>query len=105
MKIKLEKALDIMDRLDHNADPIPFTIEFVSIHTGKWVKLENVVMLRNVRVIPRSIKQDFIPQVRSGITNRKLRSVIRRFYNPMTHKISSGHFRLFKKINKYDIDW
>ena len=105
MKLKLEKVLDMMDRLDHDANPVPFTIEFVSIHTGKWVKLENWVLRRNVRWLPRSVKQEAIPQVRSGITNRQLRSVIRRFFNPKTHETKSGHIRLFKKFNGYDIDW
>lgn len=94
-----------MDRLDHDANPIPFTLEFISIHTGEIVVLENWVLLRNVKTIPRSIKQHIIPQVRTGITNKKLRSVIRRFYNPHNGEIKSGHMRLFTKFNGNDIDW
>jgi hypothetical protein len=105
MTIKLEKVLEIMDRLDHDANPIPFTIEFVSFHTGKWVILENWVLQRNVKNLPRSIRQQAIPQVRTGITNKQLRSVIRRFYNPKTGETKSGHIRLFKKFNGHTIDW
>jgi len=105
--IRLNDALKLMDRLDHNGQPIPFSILALSAdrkrHTGgKWIELNGCILAKHNSNLPLHARR-----VDGGGGSRKpshYENATRNIQSP-DGSITKVHIRLIKKFNGQTILW